>query len=574
VKNTGLSVLLAGVLGLTSSAAFAQSIGLTEFYDQLGYAKAFIHPNFSEADRESVELKPASGLIWGGTLYEAPMNQWFTTDFDALQKTFGGADYLEAKEKWLDTFSWNHVRAGFEYPYATLKYWDVLPHPPVFQLSGDLAKYSVRYGSKRVPNKALYSGKYQRELDTATQSELSIGNTLELRSNHEVYDELVTQTKLAKHFILASNMFETCDETMEALNQAVEQKIKEGVKVYHIFERAFQLKYVGCYARLKKMGVQVLMSDKMIRPWGRKIYHDKFWAFDDEAALIYGQNLIDTEVESDGLNGRFRDSGVLVHGPAVHDVTMAYGQIVRQLNHGYYDRELRPIVLATRQKIAEERREGKRGDQLLAFLDSPERKDRPQGLCRIVSQGPQSQQLLITNLYASLFDHAKNTVFSAMQRAPSELKDSPVTSTILVNMMNKTQADPNFTFDLLTNNHWSSTDVPSRDYGDGDFFTTLYRLTTKAEDNVKNVESSRNYLKELAPQPNFKDWHYFQYTHQKIALVDRTWAIIGSYNLNESSATGSYEISAACADDHLIGQVEAWIIKDLMNSLPILRGAR
>lgn len=544
------------------------SITLQSFSDSLKDLAPWIKPAESFLVKATGPLALERTEPNGIQIYHADENQWFETDFSKLRETFRAKDDLEAKEKLFDTFSFDQKTASFLIPYARLSYWDILPHPPVFKLSDNLASHSIKYGSPRVINPELLTQAYQKELDALTRTEATLNNSVSLRRNHEVFDELVKQVKSTKRYIFASNMFLACDPSVEPLIDAVAERIQNGVQVYQIVERVFAFEYGKCFKRLKKLGVNMIYSDQMIRLFHRTVYHNKFWVFDGETAVVYGLNLIDSEVDGTGFNQMYHDTGLFVRGPMVRDLGTGFGDLVSYIKPRK-PKLIQPYLDELNQQKVAERAAHVRGSD---SLNSDASKPAPQGLCRAVFQGPETDRHLLTDFYENLIDHARKTVYLSMIRLPGTWEaEGQRVEAVLKRLIEKSKLDPNFSTDILNNNYIGSTDVKSTDYKKSSLLTKLYTLFVRGGDHRKNVQESRDLLRPVVP-PEFRVWDYFQFSHQKTMMIDRTLTLVGSYNLNKISTDTSFEMAAMCYDDSLNTQMEQLIIQDLLNSIPVLRG--
>lgn len=488
----------------------------------------------------------------------------YTIDLKLLQKTMNTSDYLSAREKWFQYFPFNDSEGTFKYPYATLKYWDILPHPPIESLNENLSAYAKRYGTEN-EDSPLLKENAQKEIDQETQTELSQNNKTKLLNNREVYESLLKNLSETNSDVLASNMFMTCDASLDRLMNLIEQKIENGIKFSIIFDHIFALKYSKCFKKLKKMGVKISYSNDFFKIKNQMVYHSKFWIFDGKKAVVYGPNLLDAQVNSSGFNGLYRDSGLEIEGPVVNDLVVEYGKLIKML------KPLKPSrfkfiqnrIEEAEDNILNERNQKLRGTETLTQNGT---KNIPNQSCRVVLQTRENRYQL-TKLYNAIIKNTKNNLYLSRMLLNNEVEKSPYLESIYNNLLIKT-SQPNFNLDITGNNWMTATDVQSGNYKKNDFLSKLYRVFVKQEDARKIVRDTREKLIQET-ESNFKVWHYFQYYHQKTMLADNVLSAVGSFNINSVSTDKSYEIAVVCYDKQLNQQMKNSIVLDLMNSIPL-----
>lgn len=549
-------------------------VTLKDFYEQLGDAKNFIKMT-TISENENQVMIAQNIKNEGNQKYIFNTNEYFTTDTDALLKYTNSSPLIDARINLFKSYAYHSKSASKTYPYSILTYWDILPHPPIPKLDKSKNYYTNTYIDENInQNSELLSRKFQMGLDDLTESILTTGNMVRPMYNGQLYSELIKQLLQTKKFLLASNMFMACDESLSSLRTLMRKKIGEGVEISMITEGTFAiLKYRKCYNELKEMGVKITYSMGLfnfLRPSKKYVYHDKFWIFDNNSAVVFGHNLLDVGVESNGFNQKYRDTGVLVKGPIVHQLSKGFLNLHQYMHKNKIQKHLENVNNLVKQSIKEDEFQNK----ILTADNYPEHV--PNGSCRIVFQGPHlKNKQAINNLYNALFDAAKNNIFVSSVRLPTELdfKNNAVTSGLVSKLFKKSLDNKNFQVDIMTNNWMGATDVPSKNYKNSGFMTSLYKLFTKANSqstNEQNLNGVRNYLGGSDRMKNFNVWTYFNYYHSKTLMVDNTLGVIGSYNLNKNSTDRSFEMSLVCNDVEQMKSMQSSVILDMINSVPLL----
>ncbi len=554
------------LLVLLSSSAWGQSfITLKEFYQQLGPAQSYIKMKpLEDKDDPLIKIKSQGPKL--NTKYHLDNDTYFETDTDELMDFVKTKPLVDARKKLFHSYKFETENGNFVFPYPILSHWDILPHPPIQSLKEDQDYYSKTYIEGNIRNNpALLETSLNQEFNALTGSDLTYGNKLKVLQNKEVIIEMMKLLRDAKDFVLASNMFITCDPTLDPLLNLMKEKIDQGVEIHLILEKVFALKYSKCFKKIRKLGVQITYAREMIKLKNRYVYHNKFWIFDNKKALVYGANLLDSEVESTGFNQMYRDAGVRLEGPIVTQLSQDYLKIRSYLG-GKYSAKLIKINDMVEKQIQQDELEKKRG---LKNLDGQKNLS---GMCRVVFQGPHHIKTAVTDLYQRLAEVSKDSIFITSTRLPSleVLQQDVHTAKLLETLYQKALADKNYQVDIMTNNWMGATDVKSQNYTNKGLLSALYKKFAKAENNLEVIDSVRQYLGKPDRQDNFNVWNYFNYYHGKMMLVDNTLSIIGSFNMNRNSNERSFEMALVCYEPEAIQDVQRSIILDLINSVPIL----
>jgi phosphatidylserine/phosphatidylglycerophosphate/cardiolipin synthase-like enzyme len=119
-----------------------------------------------------------------------------------------------------------------------------------------------------------------------------------------------------------------------------------------------------------KNNITVIYADDLLNydERERALFHNKFWVFDDDIAILGGQNILDSENISTGFNHQSRDTDLLVQGPAVTDISKSFFLLLDRFNYkdkcsseqlGY----LEAYIESLEKRIILEEEQGLRGQQ-------------------------------------------------------------------------------------------------------------------------------------------------------------------------------------------------------------------
>lgn len=548
------------------TASFAQEyVTVKDFYEKLGDAQSYISmKTMRETENQLMKLKETTPTF--NLQYLMDDDTFFETNTDALIERSQFKTLVDARKELFRGLDFNAEEGNFKFIHPVLTHWDVLPHPPIQKLTHPIEYYTETYLPNTEFNKEMLSEKFNQELNDLTQSDVSFGNKVMPVENREVFIEMKKMIYEAKDYVLMSNMFATCDDSMMPILKVMESKVQEGVPVHMIVERVFALKYSSCLKKIKKAGVNLFYNDHMLKFKNRLVYHNKFTISDNKKALVMGANMFDAEIDGTGFNHMFRDSGMLLSGPVVTDLASEWLGLAQLLKEKKSDRLLTKLASQINSIKKEEEAKSLRG---IKFLKEKKSLD---GMCRVVIQAPHKSSSAMNDLYSKIISTAQKSVFVTTPRLPEDINnpEDQKSAKIFKSMHERAGIDKNFKVDVLTNNKLVSTDVKSVNFTQTGFMTKLYKMFVKMEDTIAVINNVRSYFGGENKLDNFTVWNYFQFHHAKVLLADNTLYAVGSYNVNKTSDDTSFEMSVVCHDKAAIQEAQKYIVRDLINSVPIL----
>lgn len=441
----------------------------------------------------------------------------------------------------------------YNYPFAVHPHWEFLPYP-FLKTVPDMVPGQWISHFDRTPSEheGVASAQFQRELDELTGTEAYVGNVLTHLKTPESYAEILSRLTLARdHAFIGTYLFQ-CDQGTEPLIQLIGKKVKEGVRVFIMYDKLGSSAQRGCRSKLEEMGAKVLLRGKLTR-----IFHEKMYVFDGEYAMVDGQNLIAAGTLSNATNNLFNDVSVGVKGPMATQVGMRF------ISHWESVRDDMPEdVKALYEKRAS-------ADRAQVFKGEMQ-----DGLCRLVTKAPGKHQKQILNLLLHTVRNAKNYLFfnyiDARYKRPHGKQTGEKFMDAVVESAN---GNPELRIDMLTNGWMIPFEVELPPGVDAPR-TFMGRLMLKFIDLAlkrphKTMRVMRENLISQLENNNLHWWAYAQYMHAKTLMADNIWTIIGSYNINGNSENLSYEMVLACHDSKLAEKMQQSIVIDVLNSIPI-----
>lgn len=525
--------------------------------------------------------KPKFGMIEPTRFLDPEASQdLFALDVDAFVAGSGEADFAEAKRKFHSALKFDEESLFHERPYLYLSDWNSLFHPPVKAMPLPVKRYvseleEIDFRSAESP---FFTADFHRRVDEDTTSELTFGNELKYLANGDAYVEKMRLIREARSSIFVAVMSVVCDRTGIPMVEELIRRKREGVDVRIVLEGAYQkTAFRGCLNRMKKGGLNVVLSDDLIR--GGKVFalmHNKFWIRDLEEAIIGGQNIFDKQNSSTGFNQRHRDGDVLVKGPAV---TTAVGEFIgiwneqKKRKNGSTERYAREYS----RRMAEERAAGLRGSEHYeTILSDPD--TRMKGVCRVVTQGPQNDRHRLAralfHYVSAARKHAVLTTPDVHYKTPGEEGFRP-TDALFESL--RAGARNGLKVDIVSD---------GMDGGAGELSMTLREhlgraldkdvplkekmwIGTKKQADQFYAKSNLEMMKPLAQIPGIRAWMHFQYIHAKHMLIDQIASVIGSFNLEQFSDSNQ-ETSILCQDENLSKQLAPVLARDIVNSTPLI----
>ncbi len=522
---------------------------------------------------------------------------------EAYRLKYQGRDFVDAKVKYYSGLRYDDETQHYERPVALLSDWKSLNHPPVRSVGDTTEELDSFYRTHHEidPSSKMLTAEFNHKMDELTQSELTRGNKATLLVNMDSYHEKLKRVKAAKKSIYVGVMSFASDPTSFHMIDALEAKVKEGVEVQVMLEKLWTVTaFRKTMKRFENSGIKLLLADDMYHLRGKKrqLYHNKVWIFDDEVAIVGGQNIVNSANSSTGFNHWNKDTDVLIEGPLATDVLSEYTTLIERYDFagrtGRSIAELRNVVAS---KKAQERAQGLRGtenyNQWFSDVNTA-----TNGTCRFVIQGPQNDKHMLSKAYTEFFKQAKKELFFTSQHIEYDINgvDEDQEIHVSAGWTEKMYhalfgaAKRGARIDLLANgidggfaeigqNIAKGRDNPKREARRQKRFekqiakgeepsTFMQRLSTKL--GLKSTKKFMIYLDDVITRSNFNAWMHFQYIHTKAVLVDNVMSSIGSFNFEPYSADSSQESAVFCFDQSLNHQLKKDLIRDIVNSTPVL----
>lgn len=527
----------------------------------------------------------------------------FNFNVDKYILESGEKDFVSAKYKEYSQLKFNQETQYYNRNYLHLSDWRSLNHPPIKKIS-DYKKYMI--DNETIPeNSSLLSDGFNRELDKVSGSELTRGNKLKLLVNGLSFQEKLRQVKNAKKSIYVGVMTFAADPSSFELIDALIDKAREGVDVQVMVEKLWTITaFRKTMNKFSEAGIKLIFADDMIhlKDSKRALFHNKIWIFDEERAIVGGQNIVNSANNATGFNHWNKEIDILVEGPMATDVLgefitlkkrfdrpMSTKKVSRfNLNQGATAAELEKIFnVAKNNEIAL----GKRGQENYEKWFSNPKMAR-NGVCRFVIQGPQKDMNALAKTYISYFKQSQDQIYFASHRIDFEL-DQPVNprwETKIFNSLFKA-SDRGIKVKLITNgidggfaeigqNIAAGNKSPRREKKNARRFarqikrgedpaTFMAQLTNTLA--LKNTKDIRTYVDAAIKHENFNIWLHFQFIHSKTIIVDNILTGVGSFNFEAYSAEHSHESSVFCFDENLAAEYKKDHIRDIVNSVPVIR---
>lgn len=380
-----------------------------------------------------------------------------------------------------------------------------------------------------------FTREFQLNIDKNTHSRLTSGNKLELLLNGASQKMKLKLINEARASIFVATFQLACDETgvdfIDALAKAVKRNVDVRVLQSDSLEQWMFSK--DCGTRLQRGGINF---EKIVHPSIGKSarIHDKILVVDGVNAIIGGQNIADWHANSNGKDGNFRDTDVLLDGPAVIDVARRFTLLWQGARPK--DTSLKNYLAQLNENEKRFTREGLIGpSNYRRWLKTGGRK----GLCRFVSQDPHLSTYNVAEAYRLHIEQAqKRIVFQTLFLQPSSL--------------------------------WKP----------------IYELNNKPDLRVWMMTNGPGYLKASVMGPfvgralayyflgetYWFDWPksmevfaYGSWLHSKAYYFDGVAVAIGSFNYDNSYSVFT-ENTLICMDPIFISEVTQMLKEDLSNS--------
>ena len=536
------------------------------------------------------------------TLAPETAQDLFRFDIDAYMAKNPGEDFVTAKKNAFKKLAFNKESQRYDRDYLFMSDWKSLIHPPVKNLNGNLPRFFK--DSQEIPTDSIMlTPEFNLDLDSASSSELTSGNKLKLLVNGHSFREKMEQVKNAKKSILVGVMSFASDPSSFEMIDALIAKKKEGLDVQIMLEKLWtSTAFRRTLNKINESGIKLMMANDMyhLKESKRSLFHNKIWIFDNEVAIIGGQNIVNSSNNSSGFNHWNKDTDVLIEGPMVTDVLREFNILKKRYDIRKSDRKNEQFNLKT----------GNTFEHYAAIVEKREKAERAQGLrgqanyerwfadpetslngtCRFVIQGPQNDKNAISKAYVKVIEAAKNQIYLVSQHIEYDvsLPENASWETEIFKSLFK-RGDAGVKIDLIANgidggfaeigqNIAAGTKSKNREEKLAKKFarqekrgeepgTFMARLSTKL--GLKSTKKFATYLDQAEQEDNFTTWMHFQYVHSKTLLIDNIMASVGSFNFEPYSAEHSHESTVLCYDQGLVQELKEDNIRDIVNSTPV-----
>jgi phosphatidylserine/phosphatidylglycerophosphate/cardiolipin synthase-like enzyme len=527
----------------------------------------------------------------------------FKFDIDAYMSEHEGQDFVTAKKNAFKKLAFDKETQKFDRDYLHMSDWKSLIHPPVKNLGGDLDRFYK--DSHEIPTDSkMLTAEFNRDLDAASSSELTSGNKLKLLVNGLSFQEKLRQVRAAKKSILVGVMSFAGDPSAFEMVDLLIEKKKEGLDVQVMLEKlwtsAFFRKTLN---KINAGGIKLMMANDMykLKEENKGLFHNKIWIFDEEVAIVGGQNIVNSANNSTGFNHWNKDTDVLIHGPMVTDILKEFNLLKKRYDKRLFDRKNKQFNLDTGRtaeeydaivagKMADERAKGLRGqDNYEKWFAN--RETATNGACRFVIQGPQKDKNAISKAYVKVIDAAQDHIYFVSQHIEYDTTLPEGHTSWETNIYKSLfgRGDSGVRIDLLANGidggfaeigqnitagkkSQHRLDKLARKFARQEKRgeepgTFMSRLSAKL--GLKSTKKFGVYLDKVAQEDNFTAWMHFQYVHSKTLLIDNIMASVGSFNFEPYSAEKSHESTVLCYDQSLASELKTDNIRDIVNSTPV-----
>jgi phosphatidylserine/phosphatidylglycerophosphate/cardiolipin synthase-like enzyme len=522
------------------------------------------------------------------------VTQLFVVDPKAYNQLAGQEDFVSAKQEIYKTKGFQEKNLQYERNIVHLEDWRSLNHPPVHELGNDLTVWDkslapIDYESITSP---YFEESFQKQLDLISASELSFGNRTELLENGDSYERKLTEVKKGKKFILMAVMSFFCDESSRKLEDLLIEKAKEGLDVKLIVEKVWtKLAMKRCLNRMIDGGVDVALANDLLKKGdAQALFHDKFIVVDENLVIAGGANIMASNNISTGYNHMNRDNDLLIEGPMAADAIDSFNKLFRSF------RGKRNIEMLKLERVKtvehyealveslkqDQREKGQRGQDLYEAKLS-DKVARNQGVCRFITQSPQTDKHKISKVMIELVNRSQSKMnmtngnvfyFDHPDHKEKERKRETWNKKLFKSIFAATERGVKL--DIIGNGidggYGEASNMFKRMY-----LKNRYRINPLPRgtalilaDFMDKMAAKKNqpYLEFLAQVKNIRAWTHFQYMHSKKFQFDRIVNVVSSYNLEEWSGDKSHESAVVCLDDKLSKQMERSFLLDVVNSQP------
>jgi phosphatidylserine/phosphatidylglycerophosphate/cardiolipin synthase-like enzyme len=578
-------VLLKSLLAHSAYASFfknkkyeeSDTIELANYFEQVSNGSIYLanHQNKTFF----VDTKINSAISEDVFDYEEVLSL-FGTDVKRYIANENAHDFISAKKRFYSRQSYDKKKQRYSRPYIYLAAWNSLNHPPIQNLEYPLEVYNSELYSmddSRVESR-YFDVDFQQQLDDLTATELSFGNKLTQLNNNESYHKRLELISKSKRYFFGVVMAHYCDKSSSKLVDAMIERAQAGVDVRILLEGLWtNIAFKKCANRMQAGGVKVILTNNFFKKdTFFTLMHDKIWIADGEKGVIGGQNVQDFENGSNGFNMHTRDKDVLVEGPAVTDMLAEYIRLWNLFKRKNHHVSIKKYEDEWREKFRFERDNGQRGRRYYQSIleDTQSRLD---GVCRVVVQGPQTRDKIITEMYYKLIEAANQSIIFNTPNLRFQVngKGKKDNSGLIYAILDKAKRDQ-VKVDLVSNGIDASgtesgfhlRNLAQRAMLKGQFKRA--KLLLSIQNMIAKSLAKKQYktMSAMSRVLGVDTWTYFNHTHAKQMIFDRILTSTGSFNFDKHSYK-NHESTIVCLDRKHAGEVEQAFTLDMINSTPV-----
>jgi cardiolipin synthase len=319
------------------------------------------------------------------------------------------------------------------------------------------------------------------------------------------FDAVFREIEGAEHYVLVQFFIVRADELGLRLKEALSAKVREGVKVYFLYDQIGSHKLDKSFVQaMREAGINV-RAFKTTHGWSHRFQinfrnHRKMVLVDGKWAATGGANLGKEYCGQSEKFGYWRDTMVSVEGPAVQEIQLSFAQ-----DWFYVDRAVPEMNWV------------------------PQKSRNKQALL-VVSTGP-SDELHTCSMMFTQAIHAAEERFWIT--TPYFVPDNEIIRALQLAALRGVDVRI-----LLPHN----------------------------PDHLLVYWASFTYLQELE-QTGVRFFRYTKgLLHQKVALIDDNLALVGSANMDNRSFYLNFEMTVMAADRNFAGEIERMLEEDFANS--------
>ncbi len=371
------------------------------------------------------------------------------------------------------------------------------------------------------------SPEFEKTLDTYTDSQLIPGNSLAILENGNTYfSQLLTAVDAAESYIDIAMYDYTVDNIGSKVLDHLISALNRGVKVRITYDKFGCETEVEDFADFTAAGGEVLVFNPLkgwtfLRMNNRN--HRKIVIIDGNKAFISGMNISDN-YNGNGFDG-WRDSGILIHGPAVYNAELLFAQCWNNSGKNWLGMNL-PFV---------------GGDTVKSIIDYPfvklfgnlytpqKREIQPQGdvAIRLVEQSPENVESNLINLFTIAINAAQKSVYIS---TPYFLPTSLIQNALLAAAKR-------------------GVDV---------------RILTQYDSDLKLFTELAHGELHVYKKHGIRIWGWDKSVlHNKLAIIDGKLVIGGSVNLDARSLLMNYEVAFCTENKAVIMEYMQTYLNDL-----------